>query len=127
MRKKWRSGWADSGGGLTCLKSQPALVTGALRFRFMECERFPKAMALRDVRVAWGDRKTHLTFFLPSSPAQSAVGATLAGSCSSLHAWGVLTLRGPGVTPGSVPNSRAHLSNSLTLFLISKTGLKIIV
>lgn len=64
MRKKW----ADSGGGLTCLKSQPALVTGALRFRFMECERFPKAMALRDVRVAWGDRETHLTFFLPSSP-----------------------------------------------------------
>lgn len=38
--------------GLTCLKSQPALVTGVLRFRFMECERLPKAMALRDVRVA---------------------------------------------------------------------------
>lgn len=39
-------------GDLTCLKSQPALVTGALGLRFMECERLPKAMALRDVRVA---------------------------------------------------------------------------
>lgn len=43
--------------GLTCLKSQPALVTGTLGFRFMECERLPKAMALRDVRVAWGGRE----------------------------------------------------------------------
>lgn len=34
------------------MKSQPALVTGALGFRFMEWERLPKAMAFRDGRVA---------------------------------------------------------------------------
>lgn len=55
--------------GLTCLKSQPALVTGVLRFRFMECERLPKAMALRDVRVAWeAEREAGLASSLSCFP-----------------------------------------------------------
>lgn len=47
------------------MKSQPALVTGVLRFRFMEWERLPKAMALRDVRVAWGGRERSWPGFFP--------------------------------------------------------------
>lgn len=52
MRRSAGRAGQNGRGGLTCLKSQPALVTGALGFRFMECERLPKAMALREVRVA---------------------------------------------------------------------------
>lgn len=78
-------------------------------------------MALRDVRVAWGaHREACLTFLIFSSL------LSLKGSCSSLLTWGVLTLREPGVTPGSVPNPRVQIPNSLTLFLVSKMGLKII-
>lgn len=52
MRRSAGRAGQNGRGGLTCLKSQPALVTGALGFRFMECERLPKAMALREVRAA---------------------------------------------------------------------------
>lgn len=50
-------GTRHGGSSGTCLYSHPLLVTAALGFLFMELERFPKAMPLREVRAAcrWGE------------------------------------------------------------------------